>query len=102
MAVTFMGDVLYFLALMKTSPLVVTVGSSLTLPLAAIGDFILHKSTTVLTMVGCVVVLVSFGALGVDASKQKLDVLSDTQLAESDERLEEEYMEMTGGLETSE
>ncbi|KAJ7619142.1 hypothetical protein DFH06DRAFT_1235447 [Mycena polygramma] len=45
MVITLSSDYLYVLAMLKTTPLVVTVGLSLTIPLAVIGDFILGKFT---------------------------------------------------------
>ena len=41
-----------------------SVGQSLTMPLAVLGDFLLHGSASVLAILGCVIVLASFGVLG--------------------------------------
>ena len=40
MAITFVSDYLWILAMLMTSPLIVTMGLSLTIPLALLGDFL--------------------------------------------------------------
>ena len=40
MAITFISDYLWILAMLMTSPLIVTMGLSLTIPLALLGDFL--------------------------------------------------------------
>jgi solute carrier family 35 protein F5 len=52
--------------MLKTTPLVVTIGLSLTIPLAVLGDLILGKYTAVQVIVGAFLVLVSFIAVGMD------------------------------------
>lgn len=66
MFITLSSDYLYVLAMLKTTPLVVTLGLSLTIPLAVIGDFVLAKPTTGQVLVGAALVLVSFVAVGLD------------------------------------
>jgi solute carrier family 35, member F5 len=39
MAITFISDYLWILAMLMTSPLIVTMGLSLSIPLALLGDF---------------------------------------------------------------
>jgi solute carrier family 35 protein F5 len=80
MFITLSSDFLYVLAMLKTTPLVVTVGLSLTIPLAVIGDFILNQPTTAQVMVGALLVLASFIAIGFEGSATK----------ESDQALVEE------------
>ena len=70
MATTVVADVLWFVAMMKTTPVVASVGQSLTMPFAIIGDFFLHGTISVLAILGCVVVLASFGVLGLDSRKE--------------------------------
>ena len=71
MAITLSSDYIYVLAMLKTTPLVVTVGLSLTIPLAVIGDFILGKFTRGQVIVGAILVLLSFVAIGLDNEKVK-------------------------------
>ncbi|KIP09015.1 hypothetical protein PHLGIDRAFT_58180, partial [Phlebiopsis gigantea 11061_1 CR5-6] len=65
--VTVTGDLMYLIAMMKTTPLVVSVGQSLTMPLAVLGDFFLHGTASLLAILGCVIVLLSFGVLGLES-----------------------------------
>ncbi|KAF5374793.1 hypothetical protein D9758_000163 [Tetrapyrgos nigripes] len=71
MFITWSSDYLYVLAMLKTTPLVVTVGLSLTIPLAVIGDFILSKPTHVQVIIGAVLVLSSFVIVGLDDAKNR-------------------------------
>ncbi|MCO5599925.1 hypothetical protein L7F22_054032 [Adiantum nelumboides] len=65
MAITVISDFAYLLAMLKSSPLVATVGLSLTIPLAIIGDTLLgsHSGGTQ-AYVGSAVVLSSFVVIG--------------------------------------
>ncbi|KAH9823138.1 hypothetical protein DFH28DRAFT_1078219 [Melampsora americana] len=58
--ITFVSDYLYMLAMLKTSPLVVTLGLSLTLPVAVLGDLIKGSSLQFTALVGAALVLSSF------------------------------------------
>ncbi|TFK57159.1 vacuolar membrane protein [Heliocybe sulcata] len=70
MAITWSSDYIYVLAMLKTTPLVVTVGLSLTIPLAVIGDFFLNKPSKGQVIVGAVLVIASFVVVGfVDESE---------------------------------
>ncbi|KAJ6610110.1 hypothetical protein B0H10DRAFT_2062145, partial [Mycena sp. CBHHK59/15] len=71
MAITLSSDYLYVLAMLKTTPLVVTVGLSLTIPLAVLGDFILGKFTRGQVIFGAILVLISFVVVGLDNEKVK-------------------------------
>ncbi|KAJ7038076.1 hypothetical protein C8F04DRAFT_367128 [Mycena alexandri] len=71
MAITLSSDYLYVLAMLKTTPLVVTVGLSLTIPLAVIGDFILGRFTRGQVIFGALLVLLSFVVVGLDNEKVK-------------------------------
>ncbi len=101
MSITLSSDYIYVLAMLKTTPLVVTIGLSLTMPLAVVGDFILHKPVKLQVILGAAVVLLSFVIVGLENLKEdkKPDILSGRPLAESgssDVRLEEDV-----GFETS-
>lgn len=60
---TFVSDYIYMLAMLKTSPLVVTLGLSLTLPVAMIGDIIKGVRMPFISLIGAGLVLSSFGVL---------------------------------------
>ncbi|KAI0348429.1 hypothetical protein BDW22DRAFT_1366144 [Trametopsis cervina] len=101
MGITLSSDFIYVLAMLKTTPLVVTIGLSLTMPLAVIGDFMLHKPVRAQVIVGAAVVLMSFVAVGLENLKvgKKPDLISGRPLDQSgssDVRLEEDL-----GLEES-
>jgi len=66
--VTFSSDYLYVLAMMKTTPLVVTVGLSLTIPLAVVGDIFLNKAPTLSVISGALLVCVGFVVIGIGES----------------------------------
>ncbi|THV04823.1 vacuolar membrane protein [Dendrothele bispora CBS 962.96] len=66
---TWSSDYLYVLAMLKTTPLVVTIGLSLTIPLAVVGDFILSKPTSLQVIIGAILVLASFLVVGYDDIK---------------------------------
>jgi len=69
MLITLSSDYLYVLAMLKTTPLVVTIGLSLTIPLAIIGDFFLKIRTAPQAILGSVFVLGGFIVVGVEDSK---------------------------------
>lgn len=71
MAITWSSDYLYVLAMLKTTPLVVTIGLSLTIPLAVVGDFFLSKPTQAQVLFGALLVLVSFVVVGVDDARME-------------------------------
>lgn len=52
------------IAMLKTTPVVTTLGLSLTIPLAIVGDTILAKPTKAQAGLGALLVLVSFGLVG--------------------------------------
>lgn len=66
MAITLSSDYLYVLAMLKTTPLVVTVGLSLTIPFAVVGDFIRGRPSSLKIIIGAMLVLLSFIAIGID------------------------------------
>jgi solute carrier family 35 protein F5 len=71
MAILVISDYLYVLAMLKTTPLLVTIGISLTIPLAVMGDFILNSSVRGQVLVGAALVLLSFIMVGLDISDIK-------------------------------
>lgn len=54
--------------MLKTTPLLVTVGISLTIPFAVVGDFVLNAPIRGQVIVGASLVLLSFVAIGSDKS----------------------------------
>ena len=70
MAITLSSDYIYVIAMLKTTPLVVTVGLSLTMPLAVVGDFFLGRPAKVQVVLGAVIVVSSFLVLGLEDSRQ--------------------------------
>ena len=95
MGITLSSDYIYVLAMLKTTPLVVTIGLSLTIPVAVIGDFILHKPVKFQVILGALIVLLSFIAVGLENSKEetKTDLISGRRLdAETGPSEEEEVV----------
>ncbi|KAL7285157.1 hypothetical protein ACG7TL_000249 [Trametes sanguinea] len=82
MAITLSSDYIYVIAMLKTTPLVVTVGLSLTMPLAVMGDFLLGRPARPQVMVGAAVVILSFLALGLEDSRnvEEKDLLAGAPL----------------------
>ena len=81
-ALTLVSDYLYLSALLKTTPLVVTVGLSLTIPLAIVGDIVLGNETGgKIAYVGAAMVLASVLFLGLESAPERLDdvVIDDSQ-----------------------
>ncbi|KAJ7487717.1 hypothetical protein B0H11DRAFT_2014574 [Mycena galericulata] len=74
MGITLSSDYIYVLAMLKTTPLVVTVGLSLTIPLAVLGDFILGRFTRGQVIFGALLVLISFVVVGLDNEKVKTPI----------------------------
>lgn len=64
MFITFTSDYLYVVAMLKTTPLVVTVGLSLTIPLAIVGDLALGKATHAQVLIGASLVVFGFVMVG--------------------------------------
>lgn len=80
MFITLSSDFLYVIAMLKTTPLVVTIGLGLTIPVAVIGDFFLGRPAAMQVLVGSLLVIIAFIAVGVENSGQKEvggDLLSD-------------------------
>lgn len=73
MAITLSSDYLYVLAMLKTTPLVVTIGLSLTIPLAVVGDFLRRRPTQGEVIAGAALVLLGFVAVGLDDSTEQAE-----------------------------
>ncbi|KAJ7070921.1 vacuolar membrane protein [Mycena amicta] len=86
MGITLTSDFIYVLAMLKTTPLVVTVGLSLTIPLAVIGDFLLSKFTRGQVIFGAILVLLSFVVVGLDNEKVKSREDPIEEVAEEEDR----------------
>jgi solute carrier family 35, member F5 len=69
MAITLTSDYVYVLAMLKTTPLVVTIGLSLTMPLAVVGDIVLQHPVKAEVILGAALVLVSFVVIGLEDAK---------------------------------
>ncbi|KAI6136733.1 hypothetical protein F5141DRAFT_1076298 [Pisolithus sp. B1] len=69
MFITLSSDYIYVIAMLKTTPLVVTIGVSLTIPLAVTGDFFLGKPAAAQVVVGAFFVLIGFIVVGVENAK---------------------------------
>ncbi|KAH9847389.1 hypothetical protein C2E23DRAFT_520200 [Lenzites betulinus] len=102
MAITLSSDYIYVIAMLKTTPLVVTVGLSLTMPLAVLGDFLLGRPARAQVMVGATVVIFSFLALGFEDSRNtdEKDLISGARLEQEAEggavRLGDEEVPLSG------
>ena len=68
MMITWSSDYIYVLAMLNTTPLVVTVGLSLKIPFAIIGDFILNIPPAPIAIIGAILVLTAFIAIGFENS----------------------------------
>ncbi|EFI28637.1 vacuolar membrane protein [Coprinopsis cinerea okayama7 len=71
MAITWSSDYLYVLSMLKTTPLVVTVGLSLTIPFAVLGDFLKGRGSEIQVVLGALLVLISFIALGIAGEREE-------------------------------
>ncbi|KAI0652199.1 hypothetical protein C8Q79DRAFT_1005424 [Trametes meyenii] len=102
MAITLSSDYIYVIAMLKTTPLVVTVGLSLTMPLAVLGDFLLGRPARAQVMVGALVVIFSFLALGLEDSRNSdekdliVGARLDQEAGGAGVRLEEEEVSLVG------
>lgn len=71
MLITLVADYGFVVAMLKTTPVVATIGVSLTIPLAVLGDLFLGKPATVKVMIGATLVLVSFIMVGVESADKE-------------------------------
>ena len=84
MAITLSSDYIYVLAMLKTTPLVVTIGLSLTMPFAVVGDFVLAKAVKAQVIIGAVVVLGSFFMVGLEDSREEAREVNGASLDEEE------------------
>lgn len=84
MLITLSSDFIYVIAMLKTTPLVVTVGLSLTIPVAVMGDFLLGRTVKLMSLLGAFLVLGSFIVVGLEDSKNE-EVLAEEVAAGEDE-----------------
>ena len=84
MVITLSSDFIYVIAMLKTTPLVVTVGLSLTIPVAVMGDFLLGRTVKLMSLLGAFLVLGSFVVVGLEDSKNE-EVLAEEVEAEEDQ-----------------
>ena len=84
MIITLSSDFIYVFAMLKTTPLVVTVGLSLTIPVAVAGDFLLGRTVKLMSLFGAFLVLGSFVVVGLEDSKNE-EVLAEEAAAEEDQ-----------------
>ncbi|KAG9017782.1 hypothetical protein FRB93_004593 [Tulasnella sp. JGI-2019a] len=97
MFITFSSNYMYLIAMLKTTPLVVTIGLSLTIPVAVLGDWLmLGIAKSVQTLVGATLVIGAFVALGIEGSQSQSEALLDngdisSSQAATYERLEPLY-----------
>ncbi|KAG8953585.1 hypothetical protein FRC03_011712 [Tulasnella sp. 419] len=69
MLITLSSDYIYVIAMLKTTPLLVTIGLSLTIPFAVLGDIItLNIEVDGQSLLGATLVLISLVAIGVEGS----------------------------------
>lgn len=71
MIITLTSDYIYVLAMLKTTPLVVTIGLSLTIPLAVFGDALLGHPAATQVLLGAVLVFFSFVVVGVHGADEE-------------------------------
>ncbi|KAI0778509.1 hypothetical protein BD413DRAFT_465106 [Trametes elegans] len=103
MTITLSSDYIYVIAMLKTTPLVVTVGLSLTMPLAVLGDTLLGRPARVQVVLGAAVVILSFLALGFEDSRNTddKDLIAGARLDQegggAGVRLEDEEVSLASG-----
>ncbi|KAG6860117.1 hypothetical protein C0995_015555 [Termitomyces sp. Mi166 len=78
MFITLSSDYLYVIAMLKTTPLVVTIGLSLTIPLAVTGDLLLGKTVHFMVLFGALIVVFSFVMVGLDDARVRSVKIDDT------------------------
>ena len=83
MFITWSSDYLYVIAMLKTTPLLVTIGLSLTIPLAIIGDLFLKHPPAPLALLGAILVLSAFVLIGVADSRKRTEVPGKILMEES-------------------
>ena len=70
MAIAVSADYLCTFAMLKTTPLVLTVGLSLTIPFAVVAEFFRKTAIHATVIAGAIVVIASFVVIGLDNPKK--------------------------------
>ena len=73
MAITVINDYLCIFAMLKTSPVVFTVGLSLSIPFAVVAEFWRKTEVHAAVIAGAIVVIASFVIIGLDNSRKRPD-----------------------------
>lgn len=73
MFITLSSDYLYVLAMLRTTPLVVTIGLSLTIPLAVFGDIVLGRVVAAQVVLGAILVFSGFVAVGIESADGQVE-----------------------------
>jgi len=85
MVITFVSDYIWILAMLMTSPLIVTMGLSLSIPLALLGDFVLKGQLKGLFYwFGAVLVLTGFWIVNTRRDEGHIEDAALTRAAEND------------------
>ena len=83
MAITFISDYLWILAMLMTSPLIVTMGLSLTIPLALLGDFVFKAQLKGwFYWFGAVLVLTGFSIVNIQRDEEHDDDTEPTMVSQ--------------------
>lgn len=81
--ITFISDFCWAKAMLLTSPLTVTVGLSITIPVAMFGDFIFrHKTMSLVYLCGAVLILCSFFITSKSSEEEHLNKAIDEEIIE--------------------
>jgi len=75
MAIMVSSNLVYAMAMLKTTPLLVTVGLSLTMPLAVIGDLLLHNPVNGPVIMGAILALLGFVIVGMEGLHKSPDTM---------------------------
>ena len=74
MLITFVSDYVWILAMLMTSPLIVTMGLSLSIPFALLGDFLFKGQVKDLYYwLGAILVLIGFSIVNVGREDRHVD-----------------------------
>jgi solute carrier family 35 protein F5 len=85
MLITLSSDYIYVLAMLKTTPLVATVGLSLTIPFAVFGDFFLGHPATGQVVLGAILVFSSFVVVGLKGAESDHHLANVTATTEDED-----------------
>lgn len=69
-AITFVSDFVYLIAMLKTSPLTVTLGMSLTIPCAIVGDILEGNNPRIFDLIGAGIIIIAFVIVGLADHKE--------------------------------